>query len=275
LSLTPLDLNEPPAPRAPQSRARWKLFVVLVILALLAPTPWLARRGASKLAFFRVRNVIVEGTKYLSPDSVVARLGIDTLRSVFDDTPPLERRLRGLPQVADVKIRRKLPGTLIVSVSENPPVALAPGPQGLEPVDSLGISLPIDPAREPTLDLPIVNQRDIALTRMLADVRLRSSALFRRISEVSRSGSTDVILLLNSGSAPMRPMPVDSANQQADSASSSIVSSPEMLRVRAKVGVSAARLTDIFPVEFDLRRRGARVAELDLRYRDQVIARLQ
>jgi cell division protein FtsQ len=48
-----------------------------------------------------------------------------------------------------------------------------------------------------------------------------------------------------------------------------------LLRVRAKVGVSAARLTDIFPVEFDLRRRGARVAELDLRYRDQVIARLQ
>jgi hypothetical protein len=28
-------------------------------------------------------------------------------------------------------------------------------------------------------------------------------------------------------------------------------------------------------VELDLRRRGARVAELDLRYRDQVIARLQ
>jgi hypothetical protein len=48
-----------------------------------------------------------------------------------------------------------------------------------------------------------------------------------------------------------------------------------MLRVRAKLGVSATRLTDIFPVEFDLRRRGARVAELDLRYRDQVIARLQ
>jgi cell division protein FtsQ len=275
LSLTPLDLNETPAPRAPQSRARWKLFAVLVILALLAPTPWLARRGASKLAFFRVRNVVVEGTRYLSPDSVVARLGIDTLRSVFDDTPPLERRLRGLPQVADVKIRRKLPGTLIVSVSENPPVALAPGPQGLEPVDSLGISLPIDPAGEPELDLPIVNQRDVALTRMLADIRLRSSALFRRISEVSRAGSSDVILLLTSGSAPMRPSPVDSAIQRTDSASSSNVSSPDMLRVRAKVGVSAARLTDIFPVEFDLRRRGARVAELDLRYRDQVIARLQ
>jgi hypothetical protein len=73
----------------------------------------------------------------------------------------------------------------------------------------------------------------------------------------------------------MRRSPIDSAALQADSATASNVNSPAMLRVRARVGVSAARLTDIFPVEFDLRRRGARVAELDLRYRDQVIARLQ
>ena len=275
MSLTPLDLNETPVQRAPQSRARWKFFAVVVILALLAPTPWLARRGASKLAFFRVRNVIVQGTKYLSPDSVVSRLGIDTLRSVFDDTPPLERRVRTLPQVADVKISRKLPGTLVITLRENPPVALAPGSQGLEPVDSAGVSLPIDPAREPALDLPIAAQRDVALTSMLADVRVTSSPLFRRISEVSRTGSGDVLLLLTSGAAPATPSRADSAIANADSASASIVNSQDMLRVRAKVGVSAARLTDIFPVEFDLRRRGARVAELDLRYRDQVIARLQ
>jgi cell division protein FtsQ len=275
MSPTPLDPNEIPARQAPKSRVRWKLFAVLVILALLAPTPWLARRGASKLAFFRVRNVVVEGTRYLSPDSVVSRLGLDTLRSVFDDTPPLERKLRALPQVAGVQIRRKLPGTLVVTVRENPPVALAPGPQGLEPMDSAGVPLPFDPAREPSLDLPIANQRDVALMRMLGDIRARSSTLFRRISEVSRTGSDDVLLLLTSGSAPMRPARVDSAAGQLDSASAIAVTSPAMLLVRAKVGVSAARLTDIFPVEFDLRRRGARVAELDLRYRDQVIARLQ
>ena len=275
MSPTPLDLSEPPSRQVPKSRARWKIFAVLVILALLAPTPWLARRGASKLAFFRVRSVVVEGTRYLSPDSVVSRLGLDTLRSVFDDTPPLERRLRALPQVAAVKITRKLPGTLVVTVRENPPVALAPGPQGLEPIDSAGVALPFDPAREPSLDLPIADQRDVALMRMLGDIRARSSALFRRISEVSRTGSDDVLLLLTSGSAPARPVATDSAVTQADSASAIAVNSPAMLRVRAKVGVSAARLTDIFPVEFDLRRRGARVAELDLRYRDQVIARLQ
>jgi cell division protein FtsQ len=46
------------------------------------------------------------------------------------------------------------------------------------------------------------------------------------------------------------------------------------LPVRALTSVSLARLSDIEPVERDLARRQLRAAELDLRYRDQVIARL-
>jgi cell division protein FtsQ len=247
---------------------------VLLLLALLAPMPWLARRGASKLAFFHVRKIVVEGTRYLSPDSVVARMAVDTLRSVFDDTPPLTERVRSLPQVADVKISRRLPGTLVVTVREKIPVALAPGAQGLEPVDSSGASLPIDPATE-KLDLPIADQRDPALIRMLGEVRARNAVLYRRISEVSLNGAGDVLILLASTGTPSRQPIGDSAIAPSDNTMTQVVNAPPMLRVRARLGVSAARLTDIFPVEFDLRRRGARVAELDLRYRDQVIARLQ
>jgi hypothetical protein len=47
------------------------------------------------------------------------------------------------------------------------------------------------------------------------------------------------------------------------------------LPVRAMLDVTPDRLAEIFPVEADLARRQARVAELDLRFRDQVIARLQ
>jgi len=38
--------------------------------------------------------------------------------------------------------------------------------------------------------------------------------------------------------------------------------------------VTADRFAEIDPVEDDLTRRGLRAAEIDLRYRDQVIARL-
>jgi cell division protein FtsQ len=46
------------------------------------------------------------------------------------------------------------------------------------------------------------------------------------------------------------------------------------LTVRTMTSVTLARLSDIDPVERDLARRQLRAAELDLRYRDQVIARL-
>lgn len=271
MSPVPLDLTEPKvAPR----RGRWKVVAVLLLLVLLAPTPWLARRGASRLAFFHVRKVVVEGTRYLAPDTVITQLGLDTLHSVWDDPAPLEKRVMALPQVAAASISRRLPGTLVVTITEKLPVALVPGMQGLEPVDSSGATLPIDPARE-ALDLPVSNQRDVALIRMLAQVRARNAVLYRRISEVSRDGVGDVLLLLTStGPASPAALP-DSSHSIADGAAPVAVNVPAMLRVRARMGVTAARLTDIFPVEFDLRRRGARVAELDLRYRDQVIARLQ
>lgn len=270
MSHVPLDLNEP----KPPPRGRWRIIGVLLLLALLAPMPWLVRRGASKLAFFHVRKVVVEGTRYLSTDSVVTRLGLDTLNSVWDDTSPLEARVRALPQVASVSISRRLPGTLIVSVAENLPVALVPGPQGLEPVDSTGVPLPIDPARE-ALDLPISNQRDVPLIRMLGQVRAKNAVLYHRISEVTRDAAGDVLLLVASTEPEAVPQERDSTGNAVDSATARAAETPGTLRVRARMGVSAARLTDIFPVEFDLRRRGTRAAEIDLRYRDQVIARLQ
>jgi cell division protein FtsQ len=38
---------------------------------------------------------------------------------------------------------------------------------------------------------------------------------------------------------------------------------------------TAARFAEIIPVEQDLERRGRRAAELDLRFRDQVVARVE
>ncbi|MEO8577246.1 MAG: hypothetical protein ABI556_11120 [Gemmatimonadales bacterium] len=177
-----------------------------------------------------------------------------------------------MPQVGDVTIKRKLPGTLVISIRENLPVALAASPRGLEAVDSLGMVLPIDPTRD-DLDLPIAAQRDKPILALLGDARANNPMLFHRINEVARDGRNSLVILLLplfTGNA------VAAAATPGDSlAAPTVPPAPEMLRVRAPVGVSAARLADIFPVESDLLRRRARVAELDLRYRDQVIARLQ
>ena len=264
----PLPLE--PAP-PPKTGIKWRLFFFLFLLVLLAPASWLARRGASKMEFFHLRNVAVEGTRYLSPDTVVARLQLDTMRSVWDDTGPLVAKLRLMSQVSDVHISRKLPGTLLVSIRENVPVALAPSPRGLEAVDSTGVVLPIDPSRE-DLDLPVASQRDKAILTLLGAARAGNPVLYQRISEISRDGKDALVLQLSVPRGSLAAFPEATADDSLAALPS--FHSPT-LRVRAMVGVSVSRLADIFPVESDLMRRRANVAELDLRYRDQVIARLQ
>jgi cell division protein FtsQ len=236
------------------------------------------------MEYFHVRSVQVDGVRYLDAQRVVEILAIDTLRSVWDDTGPLLERVLSLPQVSAASIRRKLPGTLVVTISENLPVAFVQGAAGLEAVDTMGRALPIDLAAH-DLDIPVLRQRDARVLRLLGHVRSEQGMVYRRLSEVSLSGKEEAVLLLRGRGEPLSApaaavsttdsLAVDSTTVIPDSAASPAQPAEEMLRVRIPLGVSVARLADIFPVEFDLRRRAARVSELDLRYRDQVIARLQ
>ena len=218
---------------------------------------WGVRSSARKMAFFRVRSVEIRGLRYLQPAEVLGRLKADTLMSLWDDLEPLRQRVLHHPQVSDVSITRRMPGTLVVTVKENQPVALIQGASGLLPYDSLGRQLPIDPART-NLDLPIVATRDPALLKLVGAIRNLEPRVFSRIEDVRRTGRDEILLTLSRGAlAP------DARNDE------------QTLRVRLPIGLSVERLADIFPVERDLARRQAHVGELDLRYRDQVIARLQ
>ncbi|MGI9139804.1 MAG: cell division protein FtsQ/DivIB [Gemmatimonadaceae bacterium] len=225
-------------------RPGWKIigFVLLVVLIMVAA------RATSQLiyglSFFNVRAVDVRGLHYLDADQVVARLRVDTLQSVWQDLSILRRRVLGHSQIRDVSLSRRLPGTIVVTVTENLPVALLSSARGLQPFSGSGRALPID-ARSAALELPVVFSADPRLLLTLERVRREEPALFDRISEASRDEAGDLVLQLDG------------------------------YRVRAPLGVSADGLTDIFPVEIDLARRSIPIAELDLRYRDQVIARIQ
>jgi cell division septal protein FtsQ len=162
-----------------------------------------------------------------------------------------------------VRIERRPPGTLVVIVKENLPVALIQTPTGLQPFDSLGRQLPIDPSRT-NLDLPIVASTDPVLLKLVGAIRAVEPRVFARIEEARRTGKDEILLTL-------APRPEDSGGVAGNSA----MPQRKSLRVRVPLDLSVERLADIFPVESDLVRRQARVGEIDLRYRDQVIARLQ
>jgi cell division protein FtsQ len=222
----------------------YRYLAAIALVAIVLTSPRWARAGLHRLTYFHVRTIEIRGARYLQPEDVVSRLRVDTLRSIVDDVEPLEARLRRHPQIADVHITRRFPGTLVVTIRENLPVALVPAGDGMQPYDSAGHVLPIDPTRA-GLDLPVLTAPDRGALRLLGALRGAAGNVFSRISEVTPEGA-DLVFTLT----------------------------PDT-RVRADAGVAADRFQDIFPVESDLARRNERIAELDLRYRDQVVARLQ
>jgi cell division protein FtsQ len=155
----------------------------------------------------------------------------------------LDVRVAAHPLVVSATARRSLPATIRITVVERIPVALVPGEGGLVPVDAQGERLPIDPARAP-LDVPVIAEADTVLLRVLDQVRQEAPILWVRVSQVRRDGPRDLRFTLGG------------------------------VTLRARDDVTVARLGDILPVEADLARRRLRPTELDLRFRDQVIARL-
>ena len=244
-------------------RPGWKILGALLLVGIIMATAWGVRAGARSMAFFRVRTVDIRGARYIQPNEIVARLQIDTLASLWDDLEPFRQRVRRHPQVAGVRIERRMPGTLVVTIQENLPVALIQTPTGLLPFDSLGRQLPIDPSRT-NLDLPIVASADPVLLKLVGAIRAADPRVFARVEEARRIGRDEILLTLS-------PRAEDAARAAGDTATMP----RQSLRVRLPLGLSVERLADIFPVESDLARRRVRVGEIDLRYRDQVIARLQ
>ena len=234
----------PPAPELPRWRRIFRRITRITILLAVVSSPFWGRALLQSMDFFRVRRVEIEGVRYAAPDEIVSRLRVDTLASIWDKVSPLEARVAEHPQVRRVRIRRKLPGTLVVVVTENPPVALVSTARGLVVTDADGDSLPVDPTSM-DVDLPVLARKDSLLLRLLGETQAEEPALFARVSEARRLGRGDVLLVL-----------------------------PEF-RILADSTVTTARLAEVLSVELDATRRSWRPRELDLRFRDQVIVRLQ
>ena len=233
------------ARHATRGRLRTLPAAIAAAAFLVLLSPFWAPLFLRRMAFFRVRHVEVVGARYVQPRDILDRLKVDTLASVWDATGPLERRVAQHPLVRGVKVARKLPGTLVVRLMEHTPVALVATANGFRAYDARGMALPIDPTAA-DVDAPILASRDVALLKLLGAARLETPELYRRLSEVRRDGDGGRELLFVLDSLP----------------------------VRALADITLHRLADLQLVEQDLARRRLRATELDLRYRDQVIARL-
>jgi cell division protein FtsQ len=232
-------------------RRRWVWALGGLGLAALLATPFWGPRLLRQLSFFEVREVVVDGARYVSPDTVADRLALRPRASVWDDLALLEPRVLAHPGIASARVERELPARLRVVVTERVPVALAPsrGARGgstgpLVAYDGTGAELPIEPARL-AVDAPVVRSADSTVLRTLEQLRREAPRVYRRI-------------------ASARGLPGGALAVTLD----------DDLVVLAPREVPVSRWLDIFPVLDDLTRRGARAREIDLRFRGQVVARV-
>lgn len=131
--------------------------VSLIVLAWLLGVA--ALYGAYVLVvdrdLFTVTRVDVDGDlRHLRADDVRVLSGVQPGQNLFRiDMAEVQKRVSGDPWVAEVTVRRKLPHTLWIYVSEREPVAIMNGKEDYY-VDSKGVTFPAgDAALE---DLPVM-----------------------------------------------------------------------------------------------------------------------
>jgi len=167
---------------------RNQVKVLLTTVALVPLVVWGPRIPAalSEMETFRVSEVTAVGVRYLTEDTVVARLELGPFASVWSAHDVWIERLEAHPLVRTAEIQRRLPNGLRVTVTEREPVALAATPV-LEPVDAEGHRLPIDPTLH-ALDLPVIASErapPAGATLFPREVRLLAAEIeaFRRVDE--------------------------------------------------------------------------------------------
>ena len=172
------------------------LLALAVLLALVA-AGGRVREALMGMEAFRVTDVELEGGLHLTRDEAAAAAAVPPGASVWDDPTPWEERLRAHPLVRAARVRKRLPGTLVLVVEEREPVGLLPTPT-LEPVDGEGRILPLDPAAD-ALDLPLVrvDLTDPGRLRILAGELARlgrvDPAFLGGVSEVAADERGDVV----------------------------------------------------------------------------------
>jgi len=212
----------------------------------------------SDMQTFRVSDVRVAGARFLSEDSVRARLGLTPESSIWDDPKPWAERLSAHPLVRSAKVRRRFPNGLRVTVEERQPVALAATPT-LEPVDADGYRLPIDPTRYP-LDLPIVTA---------GSVPPKGSALFGEdvrslVAEIVHLGMSDADFLLR----------VSTLRHDGRGAFVARLTGPDIdFLLPSRVAAGRLRAGEAALSDAMSRSPGSTPRSVDLRFADQVVVR--
>ena len=166
-----------------------------------------------------VTRITVSGNTRMSRGEVLSLLdGLQGRNMVLVDLDSWRQKLLSSPWVADAAIRRVLPGTVDVAISERQPVGIARLGNGLYLVDHRGFIIDEFGPNYAEFDLPIIDGLAAALqedgtlidqaraelvTRMLASLEARPD-LAKRISQIDVTDLRDAVVILKGDTTLVR-----------------------------------------------------------------------
>lgn len=184
-----------------------KVFALL-FLGLLITSALFAFTYSS---YFNIMDIKVSGNQYFSGDEIVIMSGIGENTNVFKvPLREIEARLRKNPRIESVQAKRKLPGTVIIEISERKAVALLPYSGYFVELSEAGVALSVVETLRNSLLPLITGARPVSvsvgekvdLKKVLVGVRIASlfsEKLRPRLSEINVSYPQNVIVYAEDG----------------------------------------------------------------------------
>jgi hypothetical protein len=220
------------------SKPGWKILAGLVLLVGLG---FGLPKLVGKSEFFRVSKVEVRGLRNMRAEEIVSKLPVRAGENIFSDLDAVRRAVDSMPGVDGVRVGRRLPGTVVITIEETPAVALVMREGKLKLVSERGRVLPFDPTVAAP-DLPLIQQADSVVTKFLAHTLDADPTFFGRVVSAARSGD-DVVLTVDTQRYWFRP------------------------------DAPAEAIRAVMAVAQDLEKKGRRWAELDARFAGQIVVR--
>lgn len=150
-----------------------------------------------------VRTVEVVGTEVTTIEAVqvaaAVSIGTPMLRL---DTEAIAQRVGALPPVAQVDVRRSLPHTLVITVTERTPAAVVPTPDGFAVVAADGVvyhHVATAPAGVPVIRLEAPGPEDPATLAALRVAAALTPPLAEALAEIVAPTPTRISLALVDG----------------------------------------------------------------------------
>ncbi len=199
----------------------WQAWIraarVVALVAVVAWVAWLGVAAVAGSSALRVRAIAVSGNRWLSNGEVLALVeGLRGRNILSVDLEQWRGRVLESPWVADAIVRRALPSTVEVIVTERHPLAIGRIGEELYLVDAQGAIIDEFGPRYADLDLPILDglatgtvgdgtdKRRAALAELLLDSLRPYPELAARVSQVDVSDPHNAVVIVDKDTARVR-----------------------------------------------------------------------